>query len=167
MKRILSLLLVTILLLSLSGCRAKKTNIPEDFEFSLTWNTYGVSSYNSQTGRLVKTNDATNPDDYITYYRLTDEDKEYIYGLISELDIDSYPERYDPQNGISKPPATLILTVNSNGKQRSIRAAGISSTFKSEDEKGQAFLSVCEKLITRLTSTDEWRALPDYERLYS
>ena len=39
-------------------------------------------SYDSQTGKLVKTTDATNPDDYVTYYQLTDADKEYIYNLI-------------------------------------------------------------------------------------
>ena len=63
------------------GTPLAPTNIPEDFSFSLVWNCYGISSYDSQTGKLVKTTDATNPKDYITYYQLTDEDKEYIYNL--------------------------------------------------------------------------------------
>lgn len=167
MKKTVSILLVMILLLTVSGCRAQKSDIPEDFAFSITWNTDGISSYDSKAGKLVKTNDATNIDDYTTDYQLTAEDKEYIYNLISDLDIDSYPETYDPQNGLSKPSVTLILTVTGNGKQRSVTAAGISSTFTSEDEKGQAFLSACENIINRITATAEWKALPDYERQYS
>lgn len=66
--------------LSLVGCnkqepKSNPTVVPEDFSFALTWNCYGVSSYDSQTGKLVKTTDATNPDDYVTYYQLTTEDK--------------------------------------------------------------------------------------------
>ena len=71
----------------------------EEFSFSLTWGCYGVSSYDSKTGKLIKTTDATNPEDYVTDYQLTDEDKEYFYDLISLLDINSYPDEYDPDNG--------------------------------------------------------------------
>lgn len=159
--------MVSILLLSVVGCKAQGEDMPEDFSFSLTWNVNGNSSYDSKTGKLVKEHDATNTDDYTAYYQLTDEDKEYIYNLISELDIDSYPETYDPQNGLSKPSVTLILTVTINGKQKSVKAAGISSNFTSKDEKGQAFLSACEKIIDRLTATEAWAALPEYEKLYS
>ena len=95
-----------------------------DFAFALTWNCYGISSYDSQTGKLVKTTDATNSDDYVTYYQLTDQDKEYI------------------------------------------KAENIALSFTSEDEKGQAFLYACEAISNRLTSTEEWKALPDYENLY-
>ena len=142
------------------------SNVPEDFTFALTWNCYGISSYDSQTGKLVKTTDATNPDDYVTYYQLTDQDKEYIYNLIAPLDVGSYPEVYDPQNGMSAPSMTLILTVYCNGTQKTIKAENIALSFTSEDEKGQDFLSVCEAICNRLTATEEWKELPDYENLY-
>ena len=45
----------------------------ESFSFSLVWDCYGVSSYDSETGRLIKTTDATNPEDYITHCELTEE----------------------------------------------------------------------------------------------
>ena len=45
----------------------------ESFSFSLVWNCYGVSSYDSETGRLIKTTDATNPEDYITHCELTED----------------------------------------------------------------------------------------------
>ena len=171
MKKLVAFVLALVCVLSIVGCNTQEpisnsSAVPEDFSFALTWNCYGVSSYDSQTGKLVKTTDATNPDDYVTYYQLTDQDKEYIYNLITPLDISSYPEEYDPQNGMSKPSMTIILTVYCNGMQKTIKAESIAISFTSKDEKGQAFLSACEAISNRLTSTEEWKALPDYENLY-
>ena len=171
MKKLVAFVLALVCVLSIVGCNTQESInnsavVPEDFAFAITWNCYGVSSYDSQTGKLVKTNDATNPDDYVTYYQLTDEDKEYIYGLIAPLDVSSYPEEYDPQNGMSEPSMTLILTVCCNNMQKTIKAENVALCFTSKDEKGQAFLSVCEAIINRLTSTEVWKALPDYENLY-
>ena len=171
MKKLIALVLVLVCVLVVAGCNTKEpvsnpATVPEDFSVSLTWNCQGVSSYDSQTGKLVKTTDATTPDDYVTYYQLTDQDKEYIYDLIAPLDVNSYPEVYNPQNGMSKPSMTLILTVYCNGVQKTIKAENIALSFASEDKKGQAFLSVCEAICNILTATDEWKALPDYEKLY-
>lgn len=171
MKKLTAFVLALVCTLSIAGCNTQEpvsnpTVVPDDFAFALTWNSYGISSYDSQTGKLVKTTDATNPDDYITYYQLSDQDKEYIYNLIAPLDVNSYPEVYDPQNGLSKPSMTLILMVYCNGAQKTIKAENIALSFTSEDEKGQAFLSVCEAICNKLTSTEEWKAFPDYENLY-
>lgn len=171
MKKLIALVLVLVFILSIVGCNTQKTTynptvVPEDFSFALIWNCYGVSSYDSQTGKLVKTTDATHPENYVTYYQLTDQDKEYIYNLLVPLDVNSYPETYDPQNGMSAPSMTLILTVYCNGTQKTIRAENISLSFKSKNKKGQDFLSVCEAISNRLTATEEWKALPDYENLY-
>lgn len=143
-----------------------QAGVPDDFSFALTWNVFGISSYDSHTGKLVKTNDATNPDDYVTFYQLTNEDKEYIYDLLMDLDVNSYPEVYDPQNGFSEPDATLILTVRVDDEEKTIKAEDISLFFVSEDEKGQLFLDTCEAISNLLEATEEWKALPDYENLY-
>lgn len=171
MKRLMVFVLALVCVVSIVGCNTQEpvsnpAVVPEDFAFALTWNCYGISSYDSQTGKLVKTTDATNPADYVTDYQLTDQDKAYIYHLIASLDVSSYPEVYDPQNGMSKPSMTLILTVSCNGTQKTIKAENIALSFTSEDEKGQAFLSVCEAICNRLTETEEWKALPAYENLY-
>lgn len=140
--------------------------VPKDFSFALTWNYYGVSSYDSQTGKLVKTTDATNPDDYVTTYQLTEEDREHIYDLIASLDVNSYPDVYDLGSGMSKPSMTLILTVRMDGMEKTIKAENISNLMASEDEKEQYFLSVCNDISNRLMQTEEWKALPEYEKLY-
>ena len=141
--------------------------IPDYFSFALTLGAFGVSYYDSQTGKLVKTTDATNPSDYVTNYQLTEEEKAYIfYDLIYPLNVDSYPVMYDPGNGISTPSRTLILTVRMNGTEKTIKAKDISFSNESKDIKGQAFLSTCKAISDFLKATEEWKALPDYEVLY-
>lgn len=123
MKKMIVVMLVVLCTLSVVGCNTQESAnnpavVPEDFAFALARNCFGISSYDSQTGKLVKTTDAVNPDDFVTYYELSDQDKAYIYNLIAPLDIHSYPDVYDPQNGMSKPSMTLILTVYCNGTQK-------------------------------------------------
>ena len=139
----------------------------DDFSFSLTWNCFGVSSYDSESGRLIKTTDATHPEDYITEYHLSDAEKEYIYRLVSDLDLSSYPDKYDPHEGMaSEPPMTLILTVRTGDLVKTVEAKNIAISYESRNPKGQAFLTACREIVDLLTATDEWKALPDYEFLY-
>ena len=140
----------------------------ESFSFSLVWNCYGVSSYDSETGRLIKTTDATNPEDYITYCELTEEQMRRIYELIKSLDVGSYPDIYNPHaDGFaSSPTMTLILSVKTDTLQKTISAVDIAMSYDSQNARGQRFLDVCKAIEDILTSTDEWKALPDYEFYY-
>ena len=151
---------------SVNAISSSNKSVPDDFSFALTWNVYGISSYDSETGKLVKTNDTTNPEDYTTYCQLTDEDMEYIYNLIVALDVHSYPDIYDPQTPPSDPDATLILTVRVDDEEKTIKAECVSLFFVSENEKGQLFFDTCNAIGNLLEATDEWKALPDYENLY-
>lgn len=170
MKKCIALSLAVTLVLSLGGCNntSSQQKKLDDFSFSLTWGCYGVSSYDSKTGKLVKTTDATHPEDYITYYELSAEYKELIYDYILALDVDSYPDIYNPHgDGLSsEPPMTLILTVHIGDSEKTIKAENIAITYKSNDEKGQAFLTTCKAIRDILTETEEWKALPDYEFHY-
>ena len=142
--------------------------MPEDFSFSLTWGCYGISSYDSYTGKLVKTTDATHPEDYVTYYELSEEEKTQIYDYICALEPKNYPDNYDPQEGqrLSEPSMTLILSVYSNGTEKTIKAQNIAIAYESEDKNGQMFLTTCKAIQTILTETEEWKALPEYEFFY-
>lgn len=136
--------------------------------FSITWNVYGISSYDSATGKLVKTTDATNPEDYVTILYLTDSQLGAIWDLILDLDIKTYPDEYDPQEGkmSSEPSMTLILTVKTADFEKTVRAEHIAILYESDSPKGQRFLAVCKGIVEILTSTEEWKLLPDYETLY-
>ncbi len=169
MKKLIALVLNVLLVLSLAGCNSPsddgQTNVPEDFAFSLTWGTLGLSSYDSQTGKLIKTTAAKNPSDFAAYYKLTEKDKEYIYGLIEALDIDTYPDVYNPYGDViylTQPRSELILTVIQNGKTKTIKSECFAEHHSSNDPKGQAYLSLCLEIIDLLTSTKEWKALPPY-----
>ena len=140
--------------------------VPDDFSFALTWGVYGISSYDSETGKMVKTSDTTNSEDYTTYCQLSDEDMEYIYNLIVALDVYSYPEEYDPQAGFSQPWRTLILTVRVDDEEHTIKAEYVSDMMFSEDEKGQLFLDTCEAISNRLELTRAWMGLPNYPTRY-
>ena len=177
MKKILSLVLAFVCVFCVFGCGdgeyTDEKNVkmpkemPEDFEFSLTWGCYGISSYDSETGKLIKTTHATNPDDYVTYYELSDDEKQLIYDKIRSLNPKSYPDEYDPHfNQASRPPMTLILSVNVNGKPKTIKAEDIAYSYSSVKIKGQKFLTTCKEISDLLKATDEWKALPDYEFYY-
>ncbi len=80
--------------------------------------------------------------------------------------MDSYPDDYDPGNGYSTPSMTLMLSVSRGETRKTILSADVALSYKSENKKGQAFLSVCEAISELLTATPEWKALPDYENYY-
>ncbi len=163
MKKLISLVLTLIFVLSLVSCQHQNQDdaTPTDLSFSLTWGCGGDNSYDSAAGRLAKRTPSTHPDDAVATYHLTGEEKAFIYDLIAALDIDSYPDVYDPHpNMLSSPSMTLVLTVNQNGTQKTVTAKNIALPFSSDDEKGQAFLSTCKAIIDLLTATEEWKALP-------
>ena len=172
MKKILLLLLATVILLPcFSGCAESllPKEVPEDFSFALTWGVYGISSYDSRTGKLVKTTDATNPKDYVTYVKLSDDVMELIYKKLRALNVESYPDEYDPDPLMaSEPSADLILTVRRGDQVKTIAAKDVSLFFDADAlfPKGKKFINTCTDISDILTSTEEWKALPDYEFYY-
>lgn len=170
MKKTALLLAAVTVIFMFTSCGSANSlpKEPSEFSFSLTWGCYGISSYDSATGKLVKTKDATHPEDYITTYQLSEEELEQIYELIRELDIESYPDEYDPHpNGLASDPSmTLILSVHTDELDKTVTAEDIAITYESKNIKGQRFLSVCKSIRDILIATDEWEALPEYEFFY-
>ncbi len=147
--------------------------VPEDFSFALRWGTYGISYYDSMSKVLIKTADATYPDEYITSCTLSDTQMKEIYALLRDLDISSYPETYDPINDpnsdlqtMSEPSMTLILTVRRGDGGKTVACRDIAMQFKGYDQKSQKFLDVCKTIKEIMTGTEEWKALPEYEFFY-
>ena len=146
-----------------AGVESYKSN----YEFSLTWGTYGYSSYHSQTGELVKSKDATNPEDYTTNLKLTEQQYSAIWKLINDLDIESYPDEYNPHgNGVSTPYMSIVLSVKSDEFEKTITVKETILSYETKNKKGQKFLDVCKGIRDILMETDEWKSLPEYEFLY-
>ena len=149
-----------------AGVSSVSTNYP-NYSFSLTWNTYGISSYDSKTGTLIKTSDATNPKEYTTNLKLTEQQYSAIWKLIKGLDIESYPDEYNPHgNGVSTPYMTLILSVKADGIDKTITVKETMLSYEADNKKGQKFLDTCKGIRDILTATEEWKALPEYEFFY-
>ena len=153
-------------------------NIPKDFSFTLEWDSNGRSTYNSLTGKLIKERWSFNPgvhtiSDYTTEYFLSDMSKAVIYYMIKELDLDSYPERYDPYNGDSSIPSeTVTLTVKYGDYSKMIICPQIKMidysyiSFHPEntiDKKAEQYVNLIKTIVRLLTESDEWKALPDYD----
>ena len=139
---------------------------PTEFSFSLTWGTFGISSYDSETGNLVKTKNAPNPAEYITTYHLTTEEKMQIREILIDLDILSYPDVYNPTEGNgSSPSQMLILNVRSETVNHTITAVDVAYS-EGTSPRGQKFMDACKRIGDILMATDEWKALPDYPYLY-
>jgi len=167
MRKIICVMCVALILsAAVVGC-GKKAEKPEDFTFSLTWGCYGISSYDSATGKLVKTTDATHPEDYVTEYHLTEQELARVWQLVCDLKPETYPVTYTPAPGWhSDPSETLILTVRRSGGEKTIAARDVAFAVEGMDEKGKLFLDTCRAIEEILTDTEEWKALPDYEFLY-
>ncbi len=138
-----------------------------DFEFSLTWGTYGYSSYDSTTGTLIKSKDATNPKDYTTNLKLSEQQYLAVWKLIESLNIESYPDEYNPHgSGVSTPYMTLILSVKTDELEKTVTVKETILSYETKNKKGQRFLDVCKGIRDILMETDEWKTLPEYEFLY-
>ena len=146
----------------------EEINPLDGFQFSLVWSCYGDSSYDSESGKLIKSKIQENPEDYITVCHLTDSQKKKIYDLIQDLDITSYPDEYNPHDDsfMTCPPMTLVLSVKTNSFEKTVAANDIAFGFNASNGKGQKFLNTCQAIINILTETGEWKALPEIKRAF-
>ena len=137
-----------------------------DFSFSLIWGLYGISSYDSETGRLIKTKDAPNVEDFITTYFLTPQEKLTAFKTLMDLEMTSYPDEYNPTQGIgSYPYETLILSAKIDRVEKTVTASQVALS-EATSKKGQRFMDACRTISDILKNTDEWKSLPDYPYLY-
>lgn len=137
-----------------------------EFSFSLIWGTYGISSYDSKTGRLVKTDDVSNKEDYETTHVLTAQEKTEIFKIIEDLPPYIYPDEYNPTEGKgSNPYQSLILSVEIDGDRKTIAAEQV-AFGEATSPQGKRFMDACKAIEDILENTDEWKALPDYPYLY-
>lgn len=137
-----------------------------DFEFSLVWSTYGRSSYNSETGELVKEKYAKDIEEFTTTYFLSSQEILTVYKTLVNLEMRSYPDEYNPTEGLgSDPSETLILRAKIDRIDKTITATGVAFS-DATSEKGQAFMDACRVISGIVTATEEWKALPEYPYLY-
>ena len=97
-----------------------------------------------------------------------------IYNILfNQIDINSYPDEYDPYNApdaeirlVSTPSQTVIISVTANGRTKTVTCDEISFGIEGYDEHATEFIKAKSDIVNILTNTDEWQKLPDYENLY-
>ena len=150
--------------------------LPEDFSFSIIWGTYGISSYDSQSGKLVKAKDATDVSKYTTFVKMSKGELQAVYrSLFLDIDITKYPEFYDPFNApdaevkmVSEPNQTIIITATANGRTKTVtcNAIAFGSLQDCFSDEARAFLTAKQEIVNLITSFPEWKAFPEYEFFY-
>ena len=149
MRRIICAICAVLVLCAGAGCGRKAEEVPADFSFALTWSVFGISSYDSATGELVKSSDENIETEY-------------------QLDVKSYPDEYDPNPDVGCDPAeTLILTVRTAEGEKTITARDTAYAETSKDTKGDLFLKTCRAIQRLLTDTEAWRAMPEGKLRYA
>ena len=148
---------LTVLLLMMILCTAcaSGTDFPAAYSFSLQWGYDGMCSYDSTSGELVRGAGQT-------VYFLTESEKQEIRELLQGLDIQAYPDIYNPNPALAtSPPMTLILTVRTELWQKTVSAEEIAGSYVSDDRMGQRFLEVCAGIQDSIEQTAAWQTLPE------
>ena len=148
--------------------------LPGDFSFSIVWGCYGISSYDSKTGKLVKTKDATDVSKYTCSVQLTEDQMKEVYRILfSDIDIFQYPDLYDPFNApdaeikvASEPSQTIIISATANGRTKTVTCSEVAFGSSGYCEEASAFMSAENEIVALITSLPEWAAFPEYEFFY-
>lgn len=170
-----SLLVLSLLTFSVVGCNNGPTNnkfdIPyESFNFSLEWGIGYDSSYNSETKELVKFKNVTErkPEEYITTYEYPK--LKELYDSVKVMNPYAYPDKYDPFEGnahlVTAPSTNYKLTVG----DKTIEVNDFPVDFHDRTgltKKGGKLVDILLDITQTIQESDEWKALPDFEKLYS
>lgn len=153
--------------------------VPSDFSFSIVWGVCGISSYDSKSGKLIKTKMASDAEKYTACVTLSEEELKLIYHyLCEEIDLSAYPAVYDPFNApdaqtvfASEPSQTIVISVTANRKSYTVSCEGILLAYAADlsdcyCEEAKAFMRAENHVVSLLTSLPEWQALPDYDVFY-
>lgn len=186
MKRLIPAFLSILLLLAgFSGC-ARHRRYRGDFSFRIRWGVEGQSSYDSRTGTLIKTTNASDPDRFKTELYLSLEEMTELSdtaGLLDLAKIPDAPESYEPYMtegvgwALAKPSSVLELTLRKGQEEKTVLCVGALSVllqWDSEtddlytpiDENGEAFIALVRRMLRMIQTSEEWKALPEYEVLY-
>ena len=159
------------------GLMEAMLNVPADFSLSLDWGYNGRSRYDSESGELIKdfwpSEFAQHTrSDFTTRFLLSDMGKAVLYYMLQGMNLDSYPDAYDPYTDVSIPSENIILTVKYADHEKTIRCKNICSTsydytiFRADpvvDERAERFVTFVKTIVRMIYSSKEWKALPDFD----
>ena len=140
----------------------------EKFTFSLTWGTGFDSSYDSNSGTLIKANKVIkrSPEEYVTTFEYPS--LESLYEKAKNLPLYSYPSDYDAYDGVSistNPTTNYRLTIDD--KTIEVRNCPIYNGYpEGLSWNAKKFLEIVFEIRDTILNSEEWKALPEYEVFY-
>ena len=167
MKRIIAILLILASVLSFGSCNPSSLpkEMPEDFTLYVQWGTFGDSSYSSETGKLVKDFDIDGK--YSTTYVMPKEDLKEAYSIIRKLGIDKFPKEFSQKElQGSSPYCIFTIKATINGETYSVTAKQVSGYDGGRSIRTIRFLNAVESIVTIITSSDEWKSIPESGDFY-
>ena len=167
------LLIPASMLMAISSCSSSAVPsfsvAQEDFYFVLTWGVELDSSYDSRTGTLIKTKYVIERqlEEYIATYQYPNVNE--IYEMSKTINVYSYADDYYPYEGCSirsNPSVDYVFEIND--KTITSKDCPIMSEIPdSVTKKGKQYLKLIFTITNVLTNSEEWKAMPDFEVLYS
>ena len=102
-----------------------------------------------------------------------------MFSMIMDMDLDSYPDVYNTCEGFySNHSYTVVLEVKHNGSEKRVSCYDIVYLDRAESyqkfhpdiwenisKEGKDFITLHGVIVDMLTSSEEWKALPDYDIL--
>ena len=135
--------------------KGSATGLPE-YEFTISWGQEGESSYDSKSGKLVRTEGSEG------VLTLNDAERRKIWTILTGMDYAKYPADYDPDPETeSDPPEVIELSVTTGGETASIRCADAAVRPETQEKDAEDFLNGIRQITDLIESTDAWMALSD------
>lgn len=146
----------------------------QGFGFAIGWNIYSDSTYDSRTGKLVKSHFQPDIADYTTTLVLSGEQLAAVKEILDRLDLASYPAKFTPYYDVactememSIPYETIKIVMYDGEKSLSVCCdeicLGGSDVYS---EKTKAFLNAAREITSMITAAPEWQSLPELVNFY-
>ena len=146
----------------------------QGFGFAIGWGIYSDSTYDSRTGKLVKSGIQPDIADYTTTLVLSGEQLAAVKEILDRLDLASYPAVFTPYDDVAGTememsiPYETIKIVMYDGEKTLYACCdniclGGSNVYS---EKTKAFLNAAREITRMITAAPEWQSLPELVNLY-
>ena len=169
-KKLISFILSLLMMIPLVSCNNKNPlskEMPDDFSFSLVWSVFGKSSYNSETGELVKSKFEPEEELYKTTCFLTQEELLEVYNILLDANVNRFDEFKDWEFNSADPAGDYQITISTGAFEKTIKAPyGTYIDDGANSLRANKFIEVMESIIKIVKNTDEWKAMPDETQMY-
>lgn len=146
----------------------------QGFGFAIGWGIYSDSTYDSRTGKLVKSGIQPDIADYTTTLVLSGEQLAAVKEILDRLDLASYPAEFTPYDDVDRtgmemsiPYETIKIVMYDGEKTLYACCDEIALSDKNVySEKTEAFFKAAGEIAGIICSTPEWQSLPELVNFY-